>query len=274
LKELWRKGTALWAEFSDIKAGTYASSVAYFGFLSLIPLIALCISLVSLVGIGESEVAEFFTMLVPDALADFVRTLVNDAFSRSGIALSVSTITLIWSASQGTRALHVSLTEAYGTEETRNPIVVTVICIVAAIIMGALLALSICLVFGGPVMRAIADAVPGLEQQGDILNAFNFAIMAAICIVALCTCYTFLPAGSRRFTAQLPGAVLASLACGALTIGFHIYVDNFCNYEALYGSIATVALLLFWMYLIAFILIACAFLNRYLEHMKSNRQIG
>jgi len=35
-----------------------------------------------------------------------------------------------------------------------------------------------------------------------------------------------------------------------------------------------VALLLFWMYLIAFILIACAFLNRYLEHMKSNRQIG
>ena len=47
-----------------------------------------------------------------------------------------------------------------------------------------------------------------------------------------------------------------------LTVGFHLYVDNFCNFDALYGSIATVALFLFWMYLISYILIACAFINR------------
>jgi len=61
---------------------------------------------------------------------------------------------------------------------------------------------------------------------------------------------------------QLPGAVFASFACGVLTFGFHVYVDNFCNFEALYGSIATAALFLSWLFIVAYIFIAGAFLNR------------
>ena len=55
-----------------------------------------------------------------------------------------------------------------------------------------------------------------------------------------------------------------SLLCGLVTIGFHVYVDNFCNYDALYGSIATVALFLFWLFVVSYVLIACAFLNHVL----------
>ena len=58
------------------------------------------------------------------------------------------------------------------------------------------------------------------------------------------------------------GAAIASVLCGALTQGFRVYVDHFCNFDALYGSLSTVALFLFWMFIASFILIACAFLNR------------
>ena len=102
-------------------------------------------------------------------------------------------------------------------------------------------------------------------------GVLNSVIMMAASVVALAACYAFLPCKPRRFAAQLPGAALASLLCGALTIGFHVYVDNFCNADALYGSIATVALFLFWMFLVAYILIAGAFMNRVLE---SRREAG
>ncbi|HAM14533.1 MAG TPA: hypothetical protein DCP91_01435 [Eggerthellaceae bacterium] len=257
-----KKAKALWEEFSGIAAETHASSIAYFVFLSLIPLLTLNISIATMAGLDERQVVEFFSAIAPDTFDDFAKTLIGDAYKQSGLAFSLSTVTLLWTASRGIKALHSGLTAAYGVQEQRGPVAVAVICMGMAIILGILLAATIFLVFGGPVLRAMAWLVPGLEQRGDVLNALNAAAMAVLGTVALGLCYTYLPDGSRRFAAQLPGAVIASLSCGVLTLGFHVYVDNFCNSEALYGSIATIALFLFWMFLVSQILIVGAFLNR------------
>ena len=257
-----RKIKALWAEFSTVCAGTHASSIAYFTFLSLIPLLILCISLATMMGLGESEVTEFFCTIVPDTFDEFARSLVNNAFRQSGVAFSLSTLTLLWTASKGIRALYGGLNAACGEQEERGALAVAAISIVMAVALGALLAAAIYLVFGGAVARAASSAIPGLELRGDILNAVNSVVMAALGAVVLAACYTYLPSGSRRFTDQLPGAIIASLMCGALTAGFHVYVDNFCNFDALYGSLSTVALFLFWLYIVSYILIACAFFTR------------
>ena len=83
--------------------------------------------------------------------------------------------------------------------------------------------------------------------------------------ISLTACYAFLPSGRRHFISQLPGAVVTTVACAVLSFAFHVYVDHFCKFTTLYGSIATVALLLFWMYIVSLILIACGFLNRLLD---------
>ena len=266
-----QRAKTLLEEFSAVNAATHASSIAYFTFLSLIPLLTLCISLVTMTGLGEREVAEFLSATIPGTFNDFTKTLIEDAFKQSGIAFSLSAITLIWTASQGIRALHSALNAAYGKQEERNPIAVVAISVGMVIALGILLAAAIYLVFGGAVTRAIAAVIPGLEQQKDFMGIVNAAILMALGIVVLAACYAYLPYGQRRFTRQLPGAVIASLACGALTAGFRVYVDNFCNFEALYGSISTIALFLFWMYIVAFILVACAFLNRAL-HSRTDRE--
>ncbi|MBQ9003662.1 MAG: YihY/virulence factor BrkB family protein [Eggerthellaceae bacterium] len=260
-----QKAKALLTEFTAVNAATHASSIAYFTFLSLIPLITLSISLVTMTGLGQREVAEFFSATIPGTFNDFTKTLVDDAFKQSGIAFSLSVITLLWTASQGIRALHSGLNAAYCEKEERGPVVVAAISIGMVIALGALLAAAIYLVFGGVVTRAVESVIPGLEQQKDFMDIMNSAVLLTLSVIVLTACYTFLPFGQRRFVSQLPGAAIASLACGALTAGFRVYVDNFCNFEALYGSISTIALFLFWMYIVAFILIACAFFNRALH---------
>ena len=57
-------------------------------------------------------------------------------------------------------------------------------------------------------------------------------------------------------------AVFTALACDALSFGFRVYVDHIGDVTMLYGSIATIALLLIWMYLISYILLAGGFMNR------------
>lgn len=266
LGDVIRKAKAVWGEFSRVGAGTYAASTAYFTFLSLAPLIALCISLVSMLGIGEQEVTSFFAALVPSALSPIVQELVQDAFANSGIAFSLSTVTLLWSASKGVRALRNGLNAAYGVEESRNGLWVAAISIFAVIIMGALLVAAMYIVFSSSVSDTLAEAVPGLQKHDILQGLLDCLVTMLLGALMLDVCYTLLPAGKRSFRAQLPGAAIASFACGALSFGFRIYVEHFSNFTVLYGGIATVALFLFWMYLVSYILVAGGFVNRVLAH--------
>jgi membrane protein len=267
LKDLWKKGKVLWSEFSVVKAGTYASSIAYFTFLSLIPLLAICISLVSIAGIDEQEVVGLLVAVVPDALKDLVRGLVNDAFSRSGIAFSLSTIVLLWSASKGVKALRGGLNAAFAVKESRSAPAVVAISIGTVIVLGVLIAAMMYIVFNKGVMSVVTSIVPGFQQSG-LMNVLAPILVLAFGVLILDVCYSLLPAGTRRFSTQLPGAALATLACGVLSFGFRVYVDHFGDFTVLYGSIATVALLLMWIYFMSYIIIAGAFVNRLLSDSR------
>ena len=223
MHELWEKAKALWGEFSRVGAETYASSITYFGFLSFVPLLALCISLVSLVGFGEEEVVAFLTAMVP--------------------------------ASKVVKALRRGLNAAYGVQETRNAVAVAGLSILATIILGVLFAAIVYLVFSNPVIHALEAAIPGLELAG-LADVVNPVVTVVLSVLVLDVCYAYLPAGTRRLSTQLPGAVFGAVAWGALALGFRIYVEHFSNVTVLYGSIATIALLLMWMYFVSYIFIA------------------
>lgn len=268
MKRLLCKALALWDEFTAVNAETYASSIAYFAFLSLVPSLALCISLVSKTGISLQDVATILTNVIPDALEDLVMALVDDAFDRSDIAFSLSSLTLIWTASKGIKALRGGLNVTYGVKETRSIVTVIVISVAAAFVLGAMAAASIYLVFSDSVLNLIKQIAPDIQLIDTLSSAMNPFLMLACNVLILNLCYAYLPAGIRHFKTQLPGATLASLAMVVLSFGFRLYVDFFGNYTVLYGSIATVALLLIWMYLVSYIILIGGFINRMLAEGK------
>lgn len=201
--------------------------------------------------------------LVPDPLDGFAVALVVDAFKRSGLAFSLSTLVLLWSASKGVKALRRGLNAAFGVQETRSGLAVVGISILVTAIMGILLAAIMYLVFSDSIIRVIEEVIPDVEI-GNLSAALNPVVTFALGALVLDVCYAFLPAGTRRLSAQLPGAVFSSFAWGVLAFGFHVYVEYFSNVTVLYGSIAAVALLLMWMYFAVYIVIAGGFINRVL----------
>lgn len=262
--DIVEKVRPLWAEFSDVFVVTHASSIAFFTFLSLAPMLAISISLLSVVGISEQDVLSFLQALIPEALSGTAQTLVEDAFKRSGLALSISTLMLLWSASKGAQAMIRGLNRAYGQKETRNIVEVSALSVAAGIILAVLFALLIYLVFSGVISSTLSGVVPGLNEQNASPHVLRSLLIMAAGTASLALFYKVLPAGKRKFVSQLPGAALATAACAILSLGFRIYVDHFANVTALYGSIATVALLLLWLYLITFIIVSGGFVNRVL----------
>ena len=272
MSETIRQAKVLWARFSGANAGTHASSISYYTFLSLVPLLIICLSLVSMTSVSQAECVEFFCAMVPEALQGLVRMLVDQAYTQSGVAFSLSTATLLWSASKGVKAIRVGLNAVYAKQEERTGWQVMIISMIGAIVLVVLLAAVIYLVFSGTVLRALAQSVPDIQAENIVVSHLNTVATLGLGILSLTACYAFLPAGRRRFLDQLPGAVCAAAAWVALSFGFRIYVDKFCNFAVLYGSIATVALLLFWMYLLFYILLICGFINRILAERKERQR--
>ena len=237
--------------------------------MSIVPLLALSVSLVTVVGVEEHEVVTFFCSFLPDTLHELAESLIGDAFARSGVAFSLSTLVLLWSASKGVKALRRGLNAAYSVEETRNAAVIAAISIAAVLVLGVLLAAVMLLVFSGCVIDAISAVFPDMQVDSNSLTTLDLIATLALGTFGLAACYAFLPAERRRYIAQLPGAICATLACCVFSFGFRIYIENFSNFTVLYGSLASVAIFLLWMYLIFYILLAGGFVNRYLKDRRT-----
>ena len=202
--------------------------------------------------------------LVPDALNGLIASLVSEAYKQSGLAFSISTLSLVWSASKGAKALRAGLNAAYGEEENRNPIAVTIISIVAVVAMGILIAAAMWLIFGNSLLHMLSQYFSGLQPLDGLTELVDLILTLAAGVLMIALCFTFLPAGKRGLKAQLPGAACALVGCGVFSFGFRLYVDYVVTSSNLYGSLATIALLLLWMYFVFFILVVAGFINRYL----------
>ena len=249
-----------WKRFQRINAGTHASSIAFFFFMSITPLLILFACLVPVFGFSVQDIVDFVCDFVPDALDDFATMLVEEAYSHTGIAVSLSILTLLWTATQGAKALRRGLNAAYGEEERRNFIALIGISIAFIAVFMAVMAVMIYLVF----INGVTHMASGAEAEAvgqDTPTLLHPLILLVVGILVFAACYTFLTAGKRKFAAQLPGAVFAALVWFGFTFAFRIYVDNFNRFDLFYGSIGTVALFLFWMFCIFYILLLGGFIN-------------
>ena len=115
-KHLARKTAEDWTA-RDV--GTYASSIALFFFMSMIPLLIIIFQLLPIFGLSQVDLIKFLDRLMPEAMQGFAAIVVSQAYRYSMGTLSLSVVTLVWSASKGTMALRQGLNRVYGVEETR-----------------------------------------------------------------------------------------------------------------------------------------------------------
>ena len=105
-KHLARKTAEDWTA-RDV--GTYASSIAFFFFMSMIPLLIIIFQLLPIFGLSQVDLIKFLDRLMPEAMQGFAAIVVSQAYRYSMGTLSLSVVTHVWSASKGTMALRQGL---------------------------------------------------------------------------------------------------------------------------------------------------------------------
>jgi membrane protein len=255
--------------FMDPDTSLRCAGTAFFGFLSLFPAIGIMVFTYGLVGDLETFTRTIagLSAVIPEAVLDVVREQIalllaqpNEALS---IGLVVSVVLALWSGSRGVNALIYAMSRVRHEAERRN-FVVTLLVSVGLTLGGAVfLAVALVTVAGLPAL------IPFPTGGQLILLAIRWPVLLLLTTLVLSALYRWGPdRHPRHFKYIWPGAVLASLlwlVAGAL---FSIYVANFSNYQATFGSVTAAVVLLLWLYNSAQIFVFGAAFNAQLEYQS------
>lgn len=260
------------SEFLDDEMSTYASALAYQMLFSLFPFLLFLIAL-----IGFLHLPDFFSWLrlqselvLPPQALEQVNPVIDQLQQSKGGLLSIGIVIALWTASAGVRLMMSAMNAAYDVVEAR-PVWKRIPLSVAYTIGIAMMMLAVAalMVTGPQVMNWIAAQIGMEEFIVTLWTILRWPLIVMLLMVAVALIYYVMPDVKQEFRFITPGSVLAVVVWILASLGFGYYVKTFADYNAMYGSIGAIIVLLLYFYISAAVLLLGAEMNAVVEHMSA-----
>ena len=246
--------------------GAFAAQAAYFILLSIIPCLMLLMTLVQFTFITEGMVRDSVMQVIPEEFRSLAMEIISEVYEKSSAAVPLSAVATLWSAGKGINALTNGFNSVYHVDETRNYVAgrIRAACYTLIVIV-AVIASLVLMVFGNTIQKALAKHVPVLAKVTSFVLSMRTMIMIIGLMVVFLLLYKFIPNRKASFRSQLPGAMISSVAWAIFSLGFSLYLDVFPGFTNMYGSLTTIVLVMLWMYFCMYIILIGAEINAYFE---------
>src|SRR5829696_3876904 len=156
----------------------------------------------------------------------------------------------LWSASGVALTLMDALNVVHQVEETRplwRRLALSVLCTPVLASM-AIVGTGLLLIWP-QLAQWLARWIELSEAFVTLWSWFRIPVALFLLMLVVLLVYRFAPNKDRPVRFVMPGTVLAVIAWGLASVGFSIYLSNFANYGAIYGSLGTAIALLVYLYL-------------------------
>jgi membrane protein len=253
---------------------TIAAAMAYYFFLSLFPLFLFLLAVVSIApveGLMDWLLARAALFVPGDAHALIDATIRGFlGRPRSGL-VSLGAVLALWTASSAFASVMDGLNRAYRVPEYRSWWRVRLQAMGLTVGLSLFLILTFVLTIFGGQLAALIGRLVGPRAEFVALVISWTVVIGAVTFVVASIDYAC-PATPPRWRWLTPGSLVFMLGFAAVSAAFSYYVQRFAAYDATYGSLGAVIVLLVWMYLLAFFLLLGGEVNALLEHMYRVRE--
>ncbi len=246
LRRIWRFAWRLYERFNRDDALMRAAALSYTTLLSLVPLLAIGLAVLAAFPAFEGARSQMQSALVGNLVPEVgqqVRQSIDGFISNAGnltaigiVGLVVTAVLLLYSIEDAMNRIfcahkirtHMSRLLVYWTVLTLGPLLLAASLTVSDWLFTPL--------EGSSVLANLVAIGAGI---------FHFAMMVALFTLL----YAAMPARHVPLREASIGGAAASVGVAVLRFGFHIYVADLHAYQPLYGALAAVPIMLFWMYL-------------------------
>ncbi|SDB22894.1 membrane protein [Bauldia litoralis] len=242
-----------------------ASHVALSALMSVFPFLIFVAALAGFIGEADlaGRVAGLLFETWPQDVAEPIARDVSDVLTRqqSGL-LTISVLVTIFLASNGVEAVRTALNRAYRVTDKRNYFLLRLQSVVF-VIGGAFASLAVAFLglLGPLLFDWLSTHFPAIEPYATTFDLVRFAVTGVMLALVLIGAHLWLPAGRPPALRLWPGIVITLALWLIATWAFGFYLQRFANYAAYYAGLASVVTAIFFMYLVALIMIFGAELN-------------
>lgn len=256
---------AVWARLAEHNISVLSAAVAFYSFLSIFPAIAALVSLYGLVADTDDIVRQLnaLQVILPDEATALIsgRLMALEQGTRPpfGVGLMVSIGISIWSARYATGTLMTALNVTYGVSEERGIVLFNVVALSLTVALIVLAGSAVILIAVLPLLLSYLP-IPTGWQAAAMWIRWPLLVCMIIAIIALL--YRYAPNRSQpRWDLASAGGLLATTGLIAGSYAFSTYVNTFAAYQTTYGSLGAVAVLMTWLWVAAYSILAGAELN-------------
>lgn len=206
----------------------------------------------------NAEIIGFLEDILPSNLYEAAETTILDIIGKQrGGLLSFGFIMTLILSTNGMASLMGAFNACYKTIETRGFLSLRLTATGLIIILSISFISSIALLIVGQQLITDSEirAVVNDTISVDILFILRFLFLYIIFQFAISSIYYFAPAIHERWHFLSLGSVFSTLAIIISSFGFSFYVNNFGNYNKLYGSIGVLLVFMLWLFIISLILL-------------------
>jgi membrane protein len=248
--------------FSDHGGGQMAAAISYYVLLSIFPLLIFCVGIIGLF-LGNEALQEELVDAVVDNIPlsqdqgrdDVTQALREVASSRGGAIGLIGFLTMAWASSSMFGTVRRSLITVF---EVTSPPPLVPRKVVDLLMVLAFVPFFLISIAFTTVLRIAQQVSGGLPLVGEVPQVLGYGWLAVSLLLPMVASffaffglYLLVPSRGDRWRYLAIGALFAALIFELIKLTFSLYLENFSNYDLVFGSLGAVVAFLFWVFLSA-----------------------
>lgn len=246
--------------------------LAFYFVLMLIPLVALLGSIVTIIHVPV-DIMDTISKHLPTAVNNILLQVSTESnLSFNLIVFFISSLVL---ASNGTHSIIIASNHIYKIKDKNylNRRIKALFMMINLIML--LVFVIIFLVFGDKIV-AFVCSLDSTNHIHDLIYAvykvLKYPLALMLIYISIKLLYTMAPDTSIKSKHVTYGAVFTSITWIVATRIYSVYVDKFSHYDSFYGSISNLIVLLFWIYILAYVFVLGMSLNATRYNLDSKEE--
>jgi membrane protein len=249
----------------------FTAGIAFFAVLSIAPVLVTALSVYGAVNTPEQAREQLSSVagMLPNQLESVVADQLTTIAAASTQVLTLRGLTgllfALWTATTAMTYLLDALTLAYHETETRGLLRRSGLAL--AFVLGGALLVGAVIAVAGMISRKLAEAPDPVRTVSRVLV---WLALAALMAAVLAVLYRFGPDRKQaRWGWVSWGAMAATVLWLTTSVALFAYVQRLGTYESTYGSLAGVAISMFWLWISVFLVLVGAAVNAEAERQTA-----
>lgn len=240
--------------FTGIQRGaivTRAQSLAFSFFLALFPAIIFLFSLIPYIPINnfQNEILKLIQNVLPENAYSSVRTTIVDIIQiQRGGLLSIGFIMALYFTTNGFMTMMRGFNSSYHVVESRTPFQQRKVAVVLTFILSTLVIIATTLIIFSEFATKylVTHSILKSKTQVFLIMFGKWTVVLALFFFAISFLYYYAPAVKKTYRFISAGSTLATFLSAFVSTGFAYFVNNFGQYNKIYGSIGTLIVIMLW----------------------------